>query len=36
MEYHESIAASDSIDKDDKIAILEAALHESDGIADTM
>ncbi|KAI7153541.1 hypothetical protein KC349_g8297 [Hortaea werneckii] len=35
-EYHKSIAASDSIDKDDKIAILEAALHESDGIADTM
>ncbi|KAI7267205.1 hypothetical protein KC345_g7998 [Hortaea werneckii] len=36
MEYTQSIAASDSIDKDDKIAILKTALDESEGFADTM
>lgn len=36
MEYNQSIAASDVIDKDDKIAILKTALDESEGFADTM
>lgn len=36
MEYNQSITASDSIDKDDKIAILRTALDEAEGFADIM